>query len=137
MSKNRYTKEQIDELSKNIFVARCSDKAISYTKEFKQLAIKQYETGMVAVEIFRDANFDLELIGRNKANGCLKRWRRKYKTKGLGGLSNDERGCSHKGGRPKTKGLTDSDRIKRMEIEIAYLKAENDFLVKLRAAKKR
>lgn len=137
MSKNRYTEEQVKELSSNIYVARCSDKAISYTKEFKQLAIKQYEIGMVAVEIFRDANFDLELIGRNKAKGCLKRWRKKYKLKGFVGLSNDERGQHHQGGRPRTKGLTDSDKIKRMEIEIAYLKAENDFLAKLRAAKKR
>ena len=137
MSKTRYSEEQIRKLSDNIYVARCSDKAISYTKEFKQLAIKQYEIGMIAVEIFRDANFDLELIGRNKAKGCLKRWRQKYRLKGFGGLSNDERGQHHKGGRPRTKRLTDTDRIKRLEIENAYLKAENDFLAKLRAAKKR
>lgn len=137
MSKNRYTEEQAKELSNNIYVARCSDKAITYTKEFKQLAIKQYEIGMVAVEIFRDANFNLELVGKTRVNDCLKRWKKTYKIKGVMGLSNDRRGRHHKGGRPRTKGLTDSDKIKRMEIEIAYLKAENDFLAKLRAAKKR
>jgi len=137
MSKNRYTEEQVQELSNNIYVARCSDKAITYTKEFKQLVIKQYEIGKVGVEIFRDANFNLELVGKNKIKDCLKRWKKKYKLKGAVGLSNDERGQHHKGGRPKTKGLTDADKIKRMAIEIAYLKAENDFLAKLRAAKKR
>ena len=137
MSKTRYTEKQVRDLSDNIYVARCSAKSITYSQEFKQLAIKQYEIGLVAVEIFRDANFDLELVGRNKANGCLKRWRKKYQIRGSAGLNSDERGRSHRGGRPITRGLTDVDRIKRLEIENAYLKAENDFLAKLRAAKKR
>ncbi len=41
------------------------------------------------------------------------------------------------GGRPKKINLTDSDKIKRLEIEVAYLKEENNFLAKLRANKKR
>ena len=47
----------------------------------------------------------------------------------------DERGFAtgDRKGRPKTKGLTDTDKIKRLKIEVAYLKAKNDFLVKLRA----
>ena len=67
----------------------------------------------------------------------MNRWRTTYNKKGVDYLKNDNRGKSHKGGRPKIKGITEKERIKRMEIEIAYLKAENDFLVKLRAAKKR
>jgi transposase-like protein len=137
MSKNRYNEEQIKELLSNIYVARCSDKSITYTKEFKQLAIKQYELGMIATEIFRDANFNLELVGRDRRNDCLKRWRTTYKTRGLNRLNSETRGRSHRGGRPRIRGLTDADKINRLEIEVAYLKAENDFLVKLRAAKKR
>ena len=37
------------------------------------------------------------------------------------------------GGRIKTKNLSDADKIKRLEAQVAYLKAENDFLAKLRA----
>lgn len=137
MSKRRLTEEQLKELSSNVHVVRCSAKSITYTKEFKLLAIKQYNDGWSAVMIFKEAGFDPSLFREDMPRGCLTRWRRKYHRKGDIGLINDERGRSHKGGRPRTKGLTDTDKIKRLEIENAYLKAENDFLVKLRAAKKR
>ena len=138
MSKRRFTADQIIELSKNINVSKCSDKSITYSKEFKLQAIKQYkENGYSPRMIFEEAGFDLRLIGEDTPRGSLLRWRKTYADKGLVGLTNEARGRSHNGGRPKTKGLTDADRIKRLEIENAYLKAENDFLVKLRAAKKR
>ena len=37
------------------------------------------------------------------------------------------------GGRPKSiAGLTDKEKLKRLEAEVAYLKEENRFLAKLR-----
>ena len=137
MSKRIFNEEQIKELLENVCVSRCSDKSISYTKEFKLLAVKQYQEGKTGREIFQEAGFSIELIGRDIPNDCLLRWRRKYQLKGDLGLSKDERGKSGNGGRPRTMGLTEAGRINRLEIEVAYLKAENDFLVKLRAAKKR
>ena len=79
-----------------------------------------------------------ELIGEYRAKECLRRWRKKLKTKGETGLLVDERGLAkgYSMGRPKTKSVTDADKIKRLKIEVAYLKAKNDFLVKLRAQKK-
>ena len=137
MSKRKLTEGQIEKLLNNVNVARCSAKSVSYAKEFKLLAIKQYDNGWPAVRIFQEAGFDLRLFEDDLPRACLTRWRRKYRTKGDIGLCNDERGRSNRGGRPKTKGLTDADRIKRLEIENAYLKAENDFLAKLRASRKR
>lgn len=138
MSKRRFTADQIIELLKNANVARCSEKSISYSKEFKQKAIGQYQKGGHSPRmIFKEAGFDLCLIGEGAPDESLRRWRKTYTEKGLAGLNTEARGRSHNGGRPKTKGLTDADRIKRLEIENAYLKAENDFLAKLRAAKKR
>ena len=138
MSKRRFTTDQIMELSKNKNVARCSDKSITYAKEFKLRALKLYqEQGCSAVMIFKEAGFDTSLLGENLPYDCLLRWRKRLVTGGVTGLNTETRGKSGKGGRPKTKGVTDTDKIKRLEIENAYLKAENDFLVKLRAAKKR
>lgn len=138
MSKRRFTTDQIIKLLKNPSVAKCSRKSISYSKEFKLRAIKQYEeNGYSPRMIFKKAGFDLGLIGKNIPAESLVRWRRTYATKGLLELNTETRGRSHCGGRPKTRGLTDADKIKRLEIENAYLKAENDFLAKLRAAKKR
>lgn len=138
MGKRRFTADQIIELLKNKNVAKCSNKSITYSKKFKLLSIKQYEEdGFSPRMIFKEAGFDLCLIGEDIPEGSLRRWRKIYTTKGLAGLNTEARGRSHNGGRPKTRGLTDADRIKRLEIENAYLKAENDFLAKLRAAKKR
>jgi len=138
MSKRRFTADQIIELLKNKNVSKCSNKSITYSKKFKLLSIKQYEEdGFSPKMIFKEAGFNLYLIGENIPKGSLRRWRKIYATKGLVGLNTEARGRSHNGGRPKIRGLTDTDRIKRLEIENAYLKAENDFLAKLRAAKKR
>ena len=138
MSKRRFTEAQIKELLANPNVSRCSNKSITYSKEFKLLAIKKYyEEGYNTRMIFEEAGLDQRLVGLEASKTCLVRWRRVYKIKGAQGLVVENRGKHRQGGRPKTKGVTDNDKIKRMEIEIAYLKAENDFLVKLRAAKKR
>lgn len=138
MSKRRFTADQITKLLKNKNITKCSEKSISYNKKFKLQAIKQYkETGYSPKMIFEEAGFDLILIGKNVPDESLHRWRKTYASKGVLGLNTETRGRGHGGGRPKTKGLTDADRIKRLETENAYLKAENNFLAKLRAAQKR
>jgi hypothetical protein len=139
MSKRILTEEQMAGLLKNENVARCSAKSISYAKRFMISAVQKYNAGLGAAQIFQEAGFDLEIIGRDKPDDRLCRWRKIYEKRGLSGLNVETRGrgTGNGRGRPRSKGLTDSDKIKRMEIEIAYLKAENDFLAKLRAAKKR
>jgi transposase-like protein len=132
MSKRIFTKEQINGLLKNKHVSYCSNRSITYTKDFKLLAIRLYEQGHTSSEIFRDAGFDLSLIGRKQPKWCLSRWLELFRAKGEGGLS-DQRGKTGRSGRPKTRGITEADKIKRLEAEVAYLKLENDFLAKLRA----
>ena len=132
MSKRRFNKEQIDKLLENKNVARCSEKSISYAKKFKLAAVKRYnEDGLPASEVFREAGFDLQMIGKYAPKNCLQCWRRAYAAKGESELLVETRGKG--GGRPKTKNITEADKIERLEAEVAYLKAENDFLAKLRA----
>jgi transposase len=127
-----FTQEQIEELSKNENVTRCSGKSISYSNDFKIKAVKQYnEKGLTPKEIFRKAGFDLEVIGKEKPKSLMRDWNQIHRIKGIRGLLEENRGRG--GGRPKTKNLTDADKIKRLEAEVAYLKAENDFLARLRA----
>jgi transposase len=133
MSKRMFTQEQIKELSENENVIRCSEKSITYSHDFKIKAVKQYHSeGLTPREIFRKAGFDLEVIGKRKPKGLMRDWNQIYRIKGFPGLLEENRGRGS-GGRPKTQNLTDTDKIKRLEIEVAYLKAENDFLAKLRA----
>lgn len=139
MSKRIFNQEQIVLLLSNKHIAKCSQKSISYKNEFKVLAVNQYAEGMTATQIFRKAGLDPDLVGAQVPDECLGRWRRKFNNNGEIGLMMDERGTTKGGivGRPKTNGFTDAERIKRLEIEVAYLKAKNDFLVKLRAQRKR
>jgi len=128
-----FTSEQIKALLKNPHVARCSEKVITYSSNFKVQAVKQHRKQYMTVnEIFIKAGFDLEVIGKEIPKKCLERWCKTYKTKGLERLAVDCRG-KRSTGRPKTKNVTAADRIRRLEMENAYLKAENDFLAKLRA----
>ena len=138
MSKRRFTTTQIEELSKNKNVFKCSDKSITYSKEFKVFAVKRYfEEGYSPVMIFKEAGFDRQLIGKNVPDDCLQRWRKIYKNKGLNALNTEIRGISSPGRPLKNRWTSDIEKIKYLEVENSYLKAENDFLVKLRAAKKR
>ena len=136
MSKRIFIREQIEELLKNKNVAGCSERSITYSKHFKIRAVKLYnECGLTSAEIFKQAGFDRNMIGKDQPKECLKRWNRIYRAKGERGLDIETRGRS--GGRPKkpkdTKDTSDTDKIKRLEAEVAYLKAENDFLANLRA----
>jgi hypothetical protein len=134
MSKTIYTKEQIEQLLKNKNIAKCSQGSITYGKSFKINAVRLYEQGLTSTEIFQQAGFNLDVIGRDKPKKCLLRWRKTTAEKGVEGLV-EIRG-RNSSGRPKTKNLSDKDKIKRLEIEVAYLKAENDFLAKLRAKRR-
>lgn len=135
MSKRIFTQEQIKNLLSNDNVKNCSEKSVTYRAEFKKHAVKLYEQGFTSTEIFIQGGFNLEVIGKDQPHECLKRWRRVVKRKGVKGLD-EARGSSGKGGKPKTKSLTQAERIEYLEAQVAYLKAENDFLAKLRAKRK-
>lgn len=125
-----FTKENIKLLLKNENISKCSERSITFNKDFKIKAIKLYEEGMPPKEIFRQAKIDLGLVGKHEPKECLRRWNKIVKKRGIEGLSEHRKGGGRK---PKIIDKTDADKIKRLEAEVAYLKAENDFLTKLRA----
>jgi hypothetical protein len=118
-------------------VAKCSPKSITYTKEFKVLAVKKYfEEGLSPNMIFKEAGFDINIIGGRKPKWCLGRWRKTYNDEGEEGLLKDSRGCQSGGRPPKISFKNDKEKIKYLEAKIAYMDAENDFLAKLRGLKR-
>jgi len=133
MSKRMFTKKQIEIILRNKNVSGCSEKSISYHIDFKLLAVKKYQEGLPSKEIFEQAGFSVDIIGRDTPKYCLRRWRKIFKEKGEIGLKEDGRGRYGLRGRPKNlSNLSDKDKLKRLEAEIAYLKEENHFLAKLR-----
>lgn len=136
MSIRRFTVGQIADLLNNKNVLRCSPKSITYNHAFKINTVKRYdEEGVGARQIFEEAGFNLSVVGYDTPSECVGRWKRTCKQKGEAALTAEKRG---KGigvgkGRPRSKGITDAEKIKRLELTVLYLKAENDFLAKLRA----
>ena len=120
----RFSEEQIKTLLENPNVEGCSEKSIKYSKDFKVTAIKKQKFTQPRVEVYA--------LGEKKPKNCLFRWRSIFNKKGEKGLMTDNRGKSKSGGRPKKKWSNNRERIKYLETEIDYLKAENDFLAKLR-----
>jgi len=135
ISKRILTDKQVHKLSKNPNVTSCSGKSITFSKTFKTNAVRLHKDEYLTYsQIFRQAGFDINVITKERAKGCLGRWGRIYRKGGSRGLS-ETRGSNTPKRRPKILDATDTDKIKRLEAEVAYLKAENDFLAKLRAKK--
>ena len=137
MSKRIFTKEEIKELLKNKNISRCSERSITYRRDFKIRSVKEYnDEGLTSNEIFKKAGLDSRLIGRKNPQDCIRRWIKIDKDKGPKALGLERRGGNTRKKQEKPKDKTDKDKIKRLELEIKYLKAENHFLAKLRAKRK-
>ena len=130
MSKRIFTKEQIEELLKNKNITKCSKRSITYNKDFKIDALSKYKEGFSPKEIFKDAGFDLDLIGKESPKYNIHRWKKTFNTKGIEYLSKETRGKN--GGRPKSNFDNEKEKLKYLEHKIAYLEEENRFLKELR-----
>jgi hypothetical protein len=130
MSKRIFTPEEMAKLVQNPNVKKASERSITYAREFKSRAVERYKEGWSAPGIFREAGFDLLMIGRKTPKECFRRWKKVDFFKGEAGFKDTAKGR----GRPKkARDATEADKVRRLEIENAYLKAENDFLTRLRA----
>jgi hypothetical protein len=131
MNKRILSQEEREEILANSNVKSCSNKSITFTTIFKEKAVRQYQAGLTATEVFKQSGFNLNLIGKDIPHDCLRRWRKIVKHKGLKGLS-ESRGRK-KSGKQKTVELSAAERLQYLEAEVKYLKAENSFLAQLRA----
>ena len=63
-----------------------SEKAITYTNEFKIHFIAEYTKGKISRIIFEEASFDVEIIGINVSTVLVDRWRKAFNEHGVLGL---------------------------------------------------
>lgn len=123
-----FTNEEIAKLKQNPCVFSCSAKVVNYTYEFKLRALELQDEGITTKEIWRRASFDTKMWKEGYFACTLRDWRALVKKGGLERLLNPG-GVQFDRGPKKDK----SDQIKRLELQVKYLQAENDFLAKLRA----
>ncbi len=132
MGVNYFTDEQVEELRKNPYVKKVSEKGITYEEAFKELFMIEYESGKGPHQIFREAGFDTAALGERRIKGFCSRT--KAQSKRETGFEDQRK---HYSGRPRTKDLTDEEKIQRLELKIKTLKQENDFLKRVRYLNKK
>lgn len=128
MSKVIFNDKQIKLLAKNPNVLRVSDKAITYSEEFKNKFIEENSKGILPRKIFEDNGFDIEIIGLKRIEQSAARWRKRYADMGVLGLKDSRKSNS---GRPLVRDLTAQEEIEKLKAKISLLEIENEFLKKL------
>lgn len=83
MSKKLFSSKQIDILSNNKYVLNVSEKAITYTNEFKIHFIAEYTKCKTPRVIFEEAGFDVEIIGITRIDRAGSRWRKAFNEQGV------------------------------------------------------
>ena len=123
-----FSSDEVAALKRNPCVFSCTERSVNYTYEFKKRALELYAEGVSAKEIWRRAGFDVAKWKKHYFRLTIRDWRRVVARDGLLGLT-------RLGGIQFDRGPSkeSSDTLKRLELQVRYLQAENDFLAKLRA----
>ena len=125
MSKLRFCKEDIEKLKDNPYISNISEKAITYTDEFKEKFVELYNKGKMPTEIFRLCKIPPEIIGRKRIDMLSYRLKKKVE---YGEELIDKR--KEFSGRPKSKELTKDEEIQRLKHKIQYQEQQIEFLKK-------
>jgi transposase-like protein len=123
--------EEVVKLRKHPCVFSCTSKSVNYTYEFKKHALEKHEKGVTARDIWKQADFDTSLWKKSYFKDTLRDWRKIVRRGNITSLNNQ-------GGVQHDDGMTislkaEKDKIKRLELQVRYLQAENAFLAQLRA----
>jgi len=131
MKKRKFTEDQKLELKRNPNVKDVTSISVYYTETFKKEALDLYEKGISAIDIFTQAGFNIQTIGKDNPSKLLSKWRL--------GIGYNQNGTKLKINnnyphRLNTEKYSYTDKeIKKILARNKYLEAENDFLKKLKA----
>lgn len=126
-----FTNEQIAQLEQNPCVWRVNRRMIHYTYEFKKRALDLYTQGIKPDDIWTQAGFDVDIWKKDYCRYTIKDWKRLVKKGGLESLTRPS-GVQADGGYKRARS-PEADRVRRLELQVKYLEAENAFLAQLRA----
>ncbi len=133
MGKNYFTLEQVEQLRKNKYVKHVSEKAITYTEEFKEIFILEYKSGKSPSQILTEMGFNCKVLGKARIDNISRRTRKQsIRPEGF----KDTRVDNLHMGRPRTRELTPKEQMERLKLENEILKAKVEFLSLLRRAER-
>ena len=79
MSNILFNDEQQKQLRTNRWVKSVTEKSISFTEDFKVHFINEYNLGKLPKQIFKDAGFDINMLGDKRIEQCTARYKRQNK----------------------------------------------------------
>jgi len=131
MSKNYFTPEQVEQLKKNKYVKHVSEKAITYTEEFKEVFMLEYNSGKLPSQILTEMGFDYKLLGRKRIDNIVQRTKKQsIRPEGFKDTRTTE------SGRSLERELSPEEQMERLKQENEILKAKVEFLSLLRRAER-
>ena len=86
MARGMLSSAEMDVLKKNPYVEDVNRQRILYTYEFKCFFMEQYLAGKRPVDIFRQAGFDVPMLGEKRIERATARWRAMYAANGMEAL---------------------------------------------------
>ena len=116
----KFTKEDKELLEKNPNIQAVLSNQVLYTKDFKEKAVKEYENGKTANQIFQEAGINTSILSKqyDYASKTISKWRN----------ANRERINIHN---HKKKTNAKDSAYQKLLKRNEYLEAENEFLKKL------
>ena len=118
----KFTQEEKELLERNPNIQAVLSNQVLYTKEFKEKAVIEYESGKSANQIFQEAGIDTSILSKqyDYASKTISKWK----------AANREKINIHYS---KKKSKQKKSAYQKLLERNEYLEAENEFLKKLSA----
>ncbi len=127
MSKKTFTEQEVCILRQNPFTFKATQHSLYFTKEFKELFLKEFNAGKIPRQILADHGYDPEMLGDRRVWGISYHIRKQY----------EKYGDVHEGitrSKPpvgRTTPLSEKDELKQLRHEVDYMKQQIEFLKKI------
>ena len=125
-------KDFVQKLNEHRYVEQATEWSISFTPEFKQLVYDEYYRGKSTREIFEEAGFDVEKLGKKRLENFRSHLMKKAAEES--GFADKRKDKSLQA--PLSTEAQLQKRIRELEHRNAYLEQENDFLKKIQELEK-
>ena len=109
MARGMLSSAEMDILQKNPYVEDVNRQRILYTYEFKCFFMEQYLAGKRPVDIFRQAGFDVPMLGEKRIERATARWRAMYAANGMEALRGQVKANAKKKAAARTKKKAEAD----------------------------
>ena len=131
-ARTQIPKDYLIKLQKHPSVAKATEWTVSFTPEFKKAAYEAYCSGKSMREIFKDAGFDVEILGAKR----IENFRNKLYAKAQNDDGFEDCRKNNRRNEVQSTEAQMAKRIRELEHRNAYLEQENEFLKKIQSVEK-